>query len=69
MLRGVFLIGMFLISTLLISAALIAFMDTIFHPAAILARCWGQPLIEDDVAAIEKVRQHYQSDEAIMRHR
>ena len=67
MLRGVFLIGMFLISTLLISAALIAFMDTIFHPAAILARCWGQPLIEDDVAAIEKVRQHYQSDEAIMR--
>ena len=67
MLRGVFLISMFLISTLLISPVLIAFMDTIFRPAAILARCWGRPLIEDDVAAVEKVRQHYQSDEAIMR--
>lgn len=67
MLRGVFLISMFLISALLISAVLIAFMDTIFHPATILARCWGRALIEDDVAAIEKVRQHYQSDEATMR--
>ncbi|OYY39481.1 MAG: hypothetical protein B7Y08_19295 [Rhodospirillales bacterium 24-66-33] len=67
MLRGVFLISMFLISTLLIITVLIALMDTIFRPAAMLARCWGRPLIEDDVAAIEKVRQHYQNDDAITR--
>lgn len=66
MLRGVFLISMFLISTLLISTVLIPRMDAIFRPAIVLARCWGRALIEDDVAAIEKVRQHYQSDEAIM---
>lgn len=59
--------GVFLISTLLISTVLIAHMDTILRPALILARCWRGPLIEDDVAAIEKVRQHYQRDEAIMR--
>lgn len=62
--------GVYLISMLLIGALLIAFMGTtlpIFRSAAIIERCWGRPLIKDDVAVIEKVRQHYQNDEAITR--
>lgn len=43
----------------------LTYCDTVYHSVSVLAACQGVPLIEDDIAAFERVRAHFRDDGAI----
>lgn len=45
----------------------VVYLDTIVRSVQAAKSCWGQPVIEGDIVAIDRVRLHYRGEAAVAR--